>query len=297
MRNAIIHSPKERFVFVHYHILKNGGSTIESILEREFGRSFASFHGPDRSSRLDGRDLERFLRCNSSIAAVSSHHLRYPKPDIRRFVLFDCCFLRHPLERLDSLYRYLRNRHSEDRYSEWAKRMSAREFLSALRNNGPDMIGNVQVTQLASGGAFTRLLNCDDLDRATKIVQEMAVPGLVEMFDESLVAAEYFLKPAFPHLSLEFVPRNVTKTRAPEGHNPSDRLMRLWGSDLYEDLVRLNQLDLELYRRAGNEVQRRVRLIPDADNRLLEFRARCAQLRGEECLPAEQYLSAKATGD
>lgn len=32
--------PRPRFVVVHYHFFKNAGSTIESILEREFAGEF-----------------------------------------------------------------------------------------------------------------------------------------------------------------------------------------------------------------------------------------------------------------
>ena len=32
-----------RLVLLHYHILKNGGSTIEEILRRSFRETFASF--------------------------------------------------------------------------------------------------------------------------------------------------------------------------------------------------------------------------------------------------------------
>ena len=37
--------PRPRFVVVHYHFFKNAGSTIESILEREFAGEFATLHG------------------------------------------------------------------------------------------------------------------------------------------------------------------------------------------------------------------------------------------------------------
>jgi hypothetical protein len=59
------------------------------------------------------------------------------------------------------------------------------------------------------------------------------------------------------------------------------RACRLWGADLYEDLARLNQLDLELFDRAENEIRRRNELIPEGPRRLLEFRSRCARLRRE----------------
>src|SRR5580698_765711 len=111
---ATIPAPAPRFVIVHYHIFKNGGSTVESILEREFAHAFATLHGPDASSTLDGADLETFLDRHPQIQAVSSHHLRYPKPSIRHMVVFDCCFLRHPLDRIDSMYWFLREADSRE---------------------------------------------------------------------------------------------------------------------------------------------------------------------------------------
>ena len=93
-------STNPRFVIVHYHIFKNGGTTIEAILEREFGQSFATLHNTKASATLNGGHVASFLRRHPQISAISSHHLRYPKPAIRHTIVFDCCFLRHPLERL-----------------------------------------------------------------------------------------------------------------------------------------------------------------------------------------------------
>lgn len=275
--NATVNSPDQRFVIVHYHIFKNGGSTIETILEREFGDGFATVHGPRESSTLDARELERFLRTHPRVAAVSSHHLRYPKPAIRHMVIFDCCFLRHPLDRLDSLYRYSKTIAQENDLSVRARRNSAREFFRELMAEAPHLVSNVQVMQMACAGAFTRPANGEDLERAAEIFEDAAIPGVVEMFDESLTAAEYFLKPAFPRLSLDYVPQNVTRFPASAQHR-QERLQRLWGADVYRDLARLNQLDLELFRRAESEIRRRVALLPDSAQRLDEFRSRCSQL-------------------
>src|ERR1700742_4745392 len=106
--NVIIEVPRHRFVIVHYHIFKNGGTTIESVLQREFADGFVSLHGPSADSVLDANDLTRFLDEHPDIRAVSSHHLRYPKPENRGWVVFDCCFLRHPLTRLASVYSWFR---------------------------------------------------------------------------------------------------------------------------------------------------------------------------------------------
>jgi hypothetical protein len=268
-----------RYVIVHYHIFKNGGSTIESILGREFPGAFATLHGPSAQSVLDGRDLIQFLRQNPEISAVSSHHLRYPKPEARGIVLFDCCFLRHPLLRLQSLYRYYRAIDSTDPLCRLARQTDARQFMKRLLDNLPHLAGDVQVTALANAGAFTRPATERDLDRALAILDSMAIPGLVEMFDQSLVAAEYFLKPAFPNLRLECVPQNVTRQGSIQPNGNEQELISIWGADIYDHLVRINRLDLELFRRAELEIKRRMSLLRTPEEKLAAYRTRCANLR------------------
>jgi hypothetical protein len=80
--NITLDVPATRFVFVHFHIFKNGGTTIESVLRREFGEGFASLHGPSENSILTGEDLACFPRARPAGSAVSSHRLRYPLPVI-----------------------------------------------------------------------------------------------------------------------------------------------------------------------------------------------------------------------
>jgi hypothetical protein len=265
-----------RYVVVHFHIFKNGGTTVETILEREFGASFATLHGPDTDATLAASDLTEFLRADPHVSAVSSHHLRYPKPDIPHMVLFDCCFLRHPLARLQSYYTHLSRTE--------AVRESAREFLENLMDAAPHQVSDVQVHLLANGGAFTRPASEHDLEKATQILRHMAIPGLLSMFDESLVAAEYFLRPAFPTIHLEYVAQNVTSARPDPAGDRLDYLIELWGTALYEKLVRVNQMDLELFRRGRAEITKRLDLVPRAQERLAEFRSRCAQLAQEQNL-------------
>lgn len=284
--------PPNRFVFVHYHIFKNGGTTIESILAREFGDRYAAVEGPTDGSVLDAKGLEGFLRGHPEVAAVSSHQLRYPKPEVPGWVIFDCCLVRHPLERLFSLYQHFRRANSTDALACLAKRHTPGEFMRHLLDESPNVVSNAQVVQLANAGAFARPARESDLERATATLCEMALPGLVNLFDESLVSAEYFLKPAFPNLKLHYKPENVSEParfRALEGRE--DRLAEAWGDEAQADLLRLNQLDLELARRAEGEVRRRLALVPRWQQKLAAFRARNAQFdtrtsMGESEIPA-----------
>src|SRR5579863_6543585 len=275
----ILDIPATRFVFVHYHIFKNGGTTIESILRREFGAGFATVHGPSDGAVFDGKSLTRFLRQHPDISAVSSHHLRYPKPAAPGWVFFDCCFLRHPLDRLVSVYNHVRRAATSDPLSALANGREPREFMKQLLRDSPHVVSDVQVTRLANGGAFTRPANDRDLENALRVFRDMSVPGIVEMFDESLVAAEYFLRPAFPELRLHHIPENVSRPDRASQAELERTLVDLWGADVYSDLHRLNRLDLELFRQAKIENQRRLFLLPDLQERLAEFQARNAPLR------------------
>jgi hypothetical protein len=294
--------PAPRFVFVHYHIFKNGGTTIESILQREFGSGFATVHGPAAGSILDARGLTRFLRRHPGISAVSSHHLRYPKPQVPGWVIFDCCFLRHPLDRLVSLYNHYRRADSSDSLCLRERDQSPRDFMEHLLRDSPNLVSDVQVMQLANAGTALRPAHERDLERAIQAYCDMAVPGVVELFDESLVAAEYFLKPAFPSLRLHHRPENVSRAAGSyRPDNPRDMertLVDLWGADVYSDLLRLNQLDLELFRRAKTEVLRRLFILPNMQEKLVEFKSRCAppDLQVLEDVPQGEPVQLKIAG-
>jgi len=279
-------APRMRFVVVHYHIFKNAGTTVERILEREFPGRFARLHGPTADATLDAEDLGAFLNDHPNIQAVTSHHLRYPVPDIRNTVVFDCCFLRHPLDRLDSLYSYLGKIDSSDPLCRSAHRRTPAEFVRQLLDRSPEQVSNVQVTQLANRGAFTRPANEEDLERAVQTVRNMALPGVVEMFQESMVAGEYFMRPAFPSIRLGSGPANVSRRILPGAAERERRLIQIWGADLHEKLRRLNEWDIRLFERAGDEIRRRLSLIPAVPDRIAEFGARCRLVEQASLSPA-----------
>jgi hypothetical protein len=99
----------------------------------------------------------------------------------------------------------------------------------------------------------------------------MSVISVVDLFDESMVAAEYFLCPAFPSLQLEYVSQNVS----PKDAEPFRDAV---GARIYQQIEKMNQLDGELLSQARGEVRRRFELVPDAKDRLAGFRRRCAEL-------------------
>ncbi len=280
---VILPSAAVRFAIVHYHIFKNGGSTISALLEREFKSQFVSLHGPCACSILRNDQVSEFFEENRQVAALTSHHLRYPKLQVPGVVVFDWCFLRHPLNRIASLYTYYRGIVTNDPLGAVARNNSGRGFVRELIEYHPNIASNTQVNLLGQGGCFTRPPGSADLEAARAVLTEMAVPGVVECFDEGLIAAEYFLQPAFPSLNLHYVRMNQSRRRSTLGPtndaaNDAEYWDHLWGADFSYQLTKLNQLDLSLHEAAMAEIRRRLRLVPNLAKRTAAFQQRCRAL-------------------
>lgn len=280
-RDIRIPVPRDRFVLLHYHLFKNAGSTVDFALRRSFGAGFADFHGDHDDAVLLAEDAVALVRAEPGIVAISSHHLRHPRPQVRGFVFFDLWFARHPLARIRSLYHYGRRLGSAHWLGPLAEAHEEAGFVAHLLEHLPHMLTDVQINHLVNGGAFARAAGAHDLERARLRLAEMSAPGVVELFDESLVAAEFFLRPAFPALDLAYVAQNVS---APEGPRPSgddalpERCRALWGADSFDAVLALNRHDLALHAAAREEVLRRLHMLPRHAERLAAFRARCSAL-------------------
>src|SRR5579872_811278 len=157
-----------RFVLLHYHILKNAGSTIEEILYFNFRDRLARIDKPDRDGHVSNADIVGHLNENPAIAAFSSHQIQYPTPREPGYLFFDLCFLREPLDRIRSIYDYFRLKPSEgDPVSDMANRGGEGEFVAHLIENYPWMVNDVQVNLLANGVINDQPQGEIDLERAT----------------------------------------------------------------------------------------------------------------------------------
>jgi hypothetical protein len=105
------------------------------------------------------------------------------------------------------------------------------------------------------------------------------VLGVVELFDESVVAAEYFLRPTFPMLHFEYVPQNVSSERSAVAGGSKDRFRSEIGEARYRLLERMNQMDSQLLAFARDELLRRFEMVPERGNRMASLARRCAALR------------------
>lgn len=258
-----------RFVILHYHLFKNAGSTIENMLDRNFGERFYRLDTADRDGRLSNDVLLSYLKDNRQIQAISSHHLRHPVPAAQGFLFFDLCFFRDPLDRIRSIYDYLREKPSVgDPLSELAGKWSLADFVPRVIETMPHHVNDVQVNLLANAGDYDHPPSQADFDRAVKRMLETSWLGVVDRFNESIVGGQNLLDPAFPGMVCAVEPVNASGGLDDALHLRLQKFEKACGSRIYSDLVRLNMLDRELLRKVRAEVARRFNLVQNRDARL-----------------------------
>jgi hypothetical protein len=260
---------KLRHVILHYHIFKNAGSTIYSILERNFGNRLASLDSGHFNSTLPNQVLLDFIKRHPRVQAVTSHHLLPPKPAHEDFVFHDILFLRNPLARLSSMYDFYRRTDTgDDPLIAEAKCRTTGDFMQLLIDEYPHYINNAQVNFLS---VQNQIGQEPAIETAFRVTCQASILGVTEFFDLSAVLAEHSLTPQFHGINFGYVPQNLTSAapRALDAHMVQFR--DACGDKVYEQLLQSNSLDLALLKRSTEEMYRRFHLIPDHEERLTNF--------------------------
>jgi hypothetical protein len=272
-----------KFIFLHHHIFKNAGSSLDYALKREFGEDgFVEFH-PEQADdgRVSSQQLLRMLADRPAVRAVSSHHFfgrdfeaELQPDDKEKIYFFDAVVLRHPLTRLASIYTYYRGFHSEHPLQLAAHRLEFPDFLEYLLYGYPNFCLNTQTTMFGSWhyGVPPDGFN---LTTAQDRLRRCALLGIVEEYARTMCVAEYFLAPVFPELRLHGKSENISRKDSISGYDGSLESLKLsMGASFFDEFLRLNQWDVALWEWAQKELHRRSDAIWKFDSRLEEFKSR-----------------------
>ena len=258
-----------RHVILHYHVFKNAGSTIYSILERNFGRRLVSLDSGHFNRLLADDVLLAFLKKHSRVHAISSHHLVPPHPAHRDFVFHDILFLRNPLARLSSMYDfYRRTGTTHDPLIAEAKCRTTADFMRLLIEKYPQYVNNAQTNFLL---ARSRNAQEPALESAFRVACKATVLGVTEFFDLGAVLAEYSLAPIFRGINFGYSAENVSSIAPRQLDIHLAQFRDACGDDIYEQLLQSNALDLALLKLATEEIYQRFDAMPGHEERLKHF--------------------------
>jgi NTP pyrophosphatase (non-canonical NTP hydrolase) len=249
-------NPNHRHVLVHYHLFKNGGSSIERMLSDSYGERWATYDKPESGARISAEEMQAFLERQPELSAVSSHQLVPPLP-FGRFQVTPILFLRHPLVRVKSAYLF-----------EWKKQLGLDEAKGSLseyieekfKNRDSSVIANFQVSRLNNnqydnprqpmGRHSPELLN-----RSKQLIDELPFFGLVERFGESLEWMRRETREHFPELDIREYHENALQSGDAGIGERTESLRAEIGDTLFDELCLRNSFDLQLYSYAEGRFQ------------------------------------------
>ena len=93
-----------RKVILHYHIFKNAGKSIDSLLLNSLGNRLAKWDKDQADAIITNDEVVDFVSVNTTLAAISSHQFVSPIPTSDLVKFFPIVFIRHPIERAFSAY-------------------------------------------------------------------------------------------------------------------------------------------------------------------------------------------------
>lgn len=249
-------TPKPEKTLIFVHIPKTAGSTLSSILERQYDPSKTWKFYPTYSSARESFNYFQKLPESERIKfKLVSGHIYYGLHDLLPQPSTYITMLRDPIDRLVSSYYFIR-RHSTHPFHQDAKSMSLIDFFSCVeRTRG---FNNCQVRFLA--GYDGDSVNEEVLSLAKQNLQSsFAVVGLQEKFDESIILMKNLLG---WHHHFFYSKKLVSKKRpAKEKLSPAELKI----------MEKHNELDLELYEYARKIFRARVSELGSDLQRNLKF--------------------------
>jgi len=243
-RDGAVWNAPGRTVILHYHLFKNAGTSFDHVLRRNFPQAWASreFPGPP-ARRAPG--LAQWIAGETHIRAFSSHTALLPVPAVAGTRILPAIFVRHPIDRLRSAYRFETRQNADTYGAKLAKRADFAGYVAERLANPKDVVcRNFQARRLAMAlPSDRRELGV----RAVEAAKELPFVGLVEAFDASV---DRFADCASA-LGVAFTPLGVRKNTGEEaGLGLEERLFRAraeLGTALFENLCAENAADLKLF--------------------------------------------------
>lgn len=238
-------SRDQRTVVLHYHLFKNAGTSIDTLLRRHFRGSWVTREFPSaRGANHAG--VRAWIETSLSTRCFSSHTAMLPPPRIAGITVVPILFVRHPLDRIASVYAFERHQQTSGFGASLAKRTDLKGYIEArMAVPGDRQCRNFHARRLS------QMFGADDgdeLNAALRALDNLPFVGLVEQMDRSLHRLGLLLeKHGLGVLTTPPEHRNASAGRA---KRLDDRLLDLAneiGDEAFQALSKANEIDLAIY--------------------------------------------------
>jgi hypothetical protein len=252
-------------MLLHLHGFKCAGSTFTWILEKNFPKKVLYVESLLGNSRLEFEKTAS-ITDYGSYSAISSHLISRPHSQLHSPPL-TITFLRNPTERLRSAYAFQRATQSLKEGD-----VNFRAFLTRLRNSP---VSNYQTRLLTpqrwnlKGPENGWELN----PRAIDLNDENLFVGTVELFDQSMVLLEQWLKEKGVEFDGSYsLPSNTSASQNSRKHEH-------WDGAIFPDMINIDEY---LWKEVTQRIESRISGNLDFSDKMVDFVRRKEAVSGLE---------------
>ena len=243
----------KNIIVAHYHLFKNAGTSVDLVLSRNFGARWQKIEFKKNFLQSNFNLVQDWLSCNSGISAFSSHTAMFPIPTVANISLIPIVFLRHPIARIWSVYKF--ERKHKKILNQSIKLAQEHDFAGYL---------NYQLDQPKNRSArnfqtyrFSWLnaqSNLSEFERALTGLNSLPIVGIVEDFNLSMKYYERAISQYYPSFQFKPVHKNITSHSLLSLEEKLEHITSNLDQNTYERLQDANQDDLKLYEAAREKL-------------------------------------------
>ncbi|MEM9007069.1 MAG: hypothetical protein AAGE59_26515 [Cyanobacteria bacterium P01_F01_bin.86] len=238
-----------RKVILHYHFFKNAGTSIDESLKASFGQQ--NWVTKEFVDSIENRKaaLKGWMESVEEKLCFSTHTADFPVPKPAGCEVFPIVFLRHPIDRIASVYHYERQQNTDSFGATLARNTTFRGYVECRLNMSQDrQCRNFHVNRLAKG---VSLKSASERQKANLTFDALPFIGVVEKFNDSLAKLEIDLKKfGIGEVSLAAHKMNVGRTLELDTAGKLAMIKEQLGHEMYDRLLEANADDIGLYQHA-----------------------------------------------
>lgn len=233
-----------RNIIFHYHLFKNAGTSLDALLKENFPNQWTTREF-SADPVLNQKEVIDWIVTSPEMVCFSTHTAKLPPPVIEGVNVLPIIFIRHPIDRIASVYHFEKNQNNGGKWPTIAKNRSFREYLEErLIVFGDRQCRNFHVHQLSR--MYPTHLGTE-YERAVKAVEALPFLGVVELYADSVNQLGNWIGNFFTDFKTSVHHKNATRNTSIGIEDRLVAIMEDLGKDFYNHLIEINKEDINLY--------------------------------------------------
>lgn len=243
-----------RKIIFHYHLFKNAGTSLDESFRSTLDASQWATSEFDSDIELNRIGVKQWIESNTEVVCFSSHTALLPPPVMENIDILPLIFVRHPIDRIASVYAFECKQDIDSYGSKLAKSSSFSEYvLTRINRKNDHQCNNFHAYRLASMSSNDKL-NFED--SALDAIDSLDVVGLVDAFPESIEVFNRKIHDfGLGKVVLDSRHKNATRSVKIPMEERLEQIRRDLGSALFDRLLEVNYIDMRIYEKVAKRYE------------------------------------------